>query len=122
MGMFRLEKRRIMRHLTVIFNYLMGRYCQHGASFFYKVNSKRMRGNGHKLKHAKFRFSVRKSKFSMIEVRHWNRAPETVSRDIISIFEDMESRHGHKEITVVDLAVDRRPPETPSNLYDITNL
>lgn len=55
----------------------------------------------------------------MIEVRHWNWGPETVSRDSIFIFEDAESRHKPRQITVADLAVDRRPPEAPSNLHDI---
>ena len=46
LGLFSLEKRRLLRDLTVAFQYLKGTYKQEGERMFVRVDSDRTKGNG----------------------------------------------------------------------------
>jgi len=58
--LFHLEKRRLQRDLTAVFQYLKGAYKQEGEWFFPWSGSDRTRGNGFKLKEGRFKLDVRK--------------------------------------------------------------
>ena len=58
LGLFSLEKRRLLRDLTVAFQYLKGTYKQEGERMFVRVDSDRTKRNGIKLRQGRFRLEV----------------------------------------------------------------
>jgi len=59
----------------MLINYLKGGCQEDGARFSSVAPSNRRRGNGHKLKHRKFRLNMRKNSFPLRVTEHWNKLP-----------------------------------------------
>ena len=76
--------------------YLKGAYRKAGEGVVVRACRDRMRGHGFKLEEGRFRLDVRKTFFTVMTVRHWNRLSSEVvdGTHVILWAESLQSAEG----------------------------
>ena len=95
LGLFSLEKRRLRRDLITLFQDLKGAYRESRVGLFSLETGDRMRGNGLKLHHGRFRWILGKTLQKEL-LSTWNRLPreavESLSLDVLKNHLDVVRR------------------------------
>jgi len=118
LGLFSLEKTRLMGDLVNVYKYLMRENEEEGARLFSVMPRDKTWGNGHKLKHMKLRLKIRKHFFTVRVVKHLHRLPRVVVESpLIEIFKTQLDTT-LDSLLWLTLLQQGSSQEVPSNLND----
>jgi len=78
LGLFSLEKRRLLGNLLAAFQFLKGTCKKAGEGLLTRVCGDRTMGTSFILKESGFRLHIGKKFFTLRVMRHWNRMPRAV--------------------------------------------